>query len=95
MIGIYKITSPSKKVYIGQSVNIEKRKYFYEIGNCKKQIKLYNSIKKYGLNCMLTKSSDKSGNMSLETAASHNLNKGTLSSRLSGIMVNNTNFIYV
>ena len=26
MIGIYKITSPSGRIYIGQSTNIEKRK---------------------------------------------------------------------
>lgn len=45
--GIYKITSPSGKIYIGESRNIEKRIYNYKINNCKKQIKLYNSIKKY------------------------------------------------
>jgi len=48
MIGIYKITSPSKKIYIGQSVNIEKRFKQYKLGNCKRQKKLYNSFKKYG-----------------------------------------------
>lgn len=47
-IGIYKITSPSGKIYIGQSSNIENRKYYYEKLHCTKQIKLYNSIKKYG-----------------------------------------------
>jgi hypothetical protein len=29
-IGIYKITSPTKRVYIGQSVNIERRFNTYE-----------------------------------------------------------------
>lgn len=50
MIGIYKITSPSKRIYIGQSINIEKRKISYKnlTNNVKCQIKLYNSIKKYG-----------------------------------------------
>jgi group I intron endonuclease len=48
MIGIYKITSPSKKVYIGSSNNIPKRLNYYKSGNCKGQIKLYNSILKYG-----------------------------------------------
>lgn len=48
MIGIYKITSPSKKVYIGQSKDIERRKRNYANLNCKGQVKLYNSIKKYG-----------------------------------------------
>lgn len=48
MIGIYKITSPSKKVYIGQSVNIENRKNIYSKIKCKGQSKLYNSLKKYG-----------------------------------------------
>src|SRR3990167_3469748 len=45
--GIYKITSPTKKVYIGQSVNINRRKNYYKRGNCKNQIKLYYSIKKH------------------------------------------------
>lgn len=48
MIGIYKITSPTKKVYIGQSVNIEKRIIKYRNLHCKSQPKIYNSIKKYG-----------------------------------------------
>jgi group I intron endonuclease len=49
-IGIYKIISPSGKIYIGQSSNIENRKYYYEKLHCTKQIRLYNSIKKYGWN---------------------------------------------
>lgn len=48
LIGIYKITSPSGKVYIGQSVDITSRKNQYKRLNCKKQPKLYNSIIKYG-----------------------------------------------
>lgn len=49
IIGIYKITSPSSKVYIGQSINILKRwKYNYYNLLCKQQHKLYNSLKKYG-----------------------------------------------
>lgn len=99
MIGIYKITSPSKKVYIGQSVNIEIRFAKYKGLHCKQQILLYNSLTKHGfdkhkfeilcecevselnekeryyqdlysamgikgLNCFLTKSSDKSGKLS-------------------------------
>ena len=47
MTGIYKITSPSKKVYIGQSIDIEKRFKQYKRLDCKKQPKLYNSLKKY------------------------------------------------
>jgi len=35
MIGIYKITSPSNKVYIGQSINIEKRFKSYKRYDCK------------------------------------------------------------
>jgi len=46
-IGIYKIISPSNKIYIGQSVNIERRwkghKDYKSIGP-----KLINSYKKYG-----------------------------------------------
>lgn len=48
MIGIYKITSPSGRVYIGQSIQIDKRKNQYEKGNGKKQPRLYASIMKYG-----------------------------------------------
>lgn len=49
MIGIYKITSPSGKVYIGQSVDIYKRWYIYKRMLCKPQTHLYNSFKKYGV----------------------------------------------
>jgi group I intron endonuclease len=47
VIGIYKIISPSGKLYIGQSKNIHQRKKFYSFYNCKNQIKLFNSLKKY------------------------------------------------
>lgn len=54
MIGIYKITSPSGKVYIGQSVNIEKRfKQYQFLYKIKNQTKLYNSFKKYGIDAHL------------------------------------------
>jgi group I intron endonuclease len=46
--GIYKITSPTNKVYIGSSVNIDKRWRSYKRLSCKTQVKLYNSLKKYG-----------------------------------------------
>jgi len=48
MIGIYKITSPSNKIYVGSSINIEKRKKHYINLDCKAQRKLYNSFVKYG-----------------------------------------------
>jgi group I intron endonuclease len=48
MIGIYKITSPSNKIYIGQSTNIEQRWKWYNRLYCKNQTKLYYSLKKYG-----------------------------------------------
>ncbi len=48
MIGIYRITSPTYKIYIGQSWNIKNRKREYSKENCFEQIALYNSIKKYG-----------------------------------------------
>jgi group I intron endonuclease len=49
MVGIYKITSPSGKVYIGQSITLEKRqKQYSSMDNCKGQTKLYNSLLKYG-----------------------------------------------
>lgn len=48
MIGIYKITSPSGKVYIGQSTDIEKRWKTYFNYRAVHQKKLHNSLKKYG-----------------------------------------------
>jgi len=47
MTGIYKITSPSGKIYIGQSIDVEKRFKQYKRLDCKKQPKLYNSLKKH------------------------------------------------
>ena len=49
MVGIYKITSPSNKIYVGKSIDLDERKknYKYE-GRRKKQHKLNNSINKYG-----------------------------------------------
>lgn len=102
MIGIYKITSPTGKIYVGQSINIEKRFYQYKKLHCKGQVILYNSFIKHGvekhkfeilceceiselndkeryyqdlysvleekgMNCNLTKSSDRSGKHSDET----------------------------
>jgi hypothetical protein len=49
MIGIYKITSPTKKVYIGQSINIEKRFKQYKSLNSKQQPRLNYSFLKYGV----------------------------------------------
>ena len=48
MIGIYKITSPSGKIYIGQSVEISRRKSYYKNLKCNRQPKIYSSLKKYG-----------------------------------------------
>ena len=47
-IGIYKITSPSRKVYIGQSTDINNRWKYYLKVKCKDQPRLYNSLKKHG-----------------------------------------------
>lgn len=47
--GIYKITSPSGKIYIGETVNFEKRFKRYNRLECKRQFKLYNSFLKYGV----------------------------------------------
>ena len=49
MKGIYKITSPSGKVYIGQSIDIERRFRHYKRMVCKDQVKVYNSFLKYGV----------------------------------------------
>lgn len=47
--GIYKITSPTGKVYIGQALNIRHRLKRYFRLECKRQYKLYNSFIKYGV----------------------------------------------
>jgi hypothetical protein len=47
--GIYKITSPSGKVYIGQSINILKRWGKYKGLHCKGQTYIFNSFQKYGV----------------------------------------------
>lgn len=48
LIGIYQITSPSNKVYIGQSWDVDRRRYVYSLGHCAAQRHLYNSLQKYG-----------------------------------------------
>jgi len=50
-IGIYKITSPSGRIYIGQSSNLKYRlRDYYKLrSKSKKQIILYNSFLKYGV----------------------------------------------
>ncbi len=48
MIGIYKITSPSGKIYIGQTTNFTKRKNYYKNGAKPYQVRIHNSLKKYG-----------------------------------------------
>lgn len=48
MIGIYKITSPSGKIYIGQTTNFIKRKNYYKNGAKPYQVRIYNSLQKYG-----------------------------------------------
>lgn len=45
---IYKITSPSGRIYIGQSKNIEKRLSYYSGLQCAEQRKIYASLVKYG-----------------------------------------------
>ncbi len=49
IIGIYKITSPTGKIYIGLANDIYSRFYVYKKLMCKRQPKLYNSFKKYGV----------------------------------------------
>lgn len=44
---IYKITSPSNKIYIGQTNNFKERIRRYKTLACKSQRKLYNSFIKY------------------------------------------------
>lgn len=48
IIGIYKITSPSGRVYIGQSKDIKNRHSCYKTLKCKNQPIVYNSLLKHG-----------------------------------------------
>ena len=48
MIGIYKITNPKGRIYVGQSINIENRFKTYKREFGINQSKLYNSFLKYG-----------------------------------------------
>lgn len=45
---IYRIVSPSGKVYIGQSFSLKDRVYRYSNLKCKNQRRLYSSLLKYG-----------------------------------------------
>lgn len=47
--GIYKITSPSGRIYIGSSIDLAQRFNTYKLLKCKRQPKLYNSFIKYGV----------------------------------------------
>lgn len=49
MQGIYKITNPKGRVYIGQSINVKKRFSVYKNLRCQSQTKLYRSLIKYGV----------------------------------------------
>lgn len=48
--GIYKITSPSGGIYVGQSNDVIRRKWEYASIKCYDQPRLYNSLKRYGWN---------------------------------------------
>jgi hypothetical protein len=48
LVGIYKITNPKNKIYIGQSLNITQRFLNYKQSPSKTQRRIYNSLKKYG-----------------------------------------------
>jgi len=50
MIGVYKITSPTNRIYVGSSLNVGKRKNKYKNLHCKEQPKIYHSLLKYGWN---------------------------------------------
>lgn len=51
---IYKITSPNNKIYIGQTVRLDKRKTHYKNLDFKQQTKLWNSYQKYQWNILET-----------------------------------------
>lgn len=67
MVGIYKITNPKGRVYIGQAVCIEKRKKSYEKLKCKGQPRLYASLVKYGFSAHIFEVVEKCGTEELNT----------------------------
>lgn len=50
---IYKITSPSNKIYIGQTFNFDKRMRSYRNLDCRNQRLLFRSLSKYGFHSHL------------------------------------------
>jgi group I intron endonuclease len=48
--GIYIIISPSGKFYVGQTIDLNRRKKEYSKHQCSKQPKIFNSLSKYGWN---------------------------------------------
>lgn len=126
MIGIYKITSPSNKIYIGQSIDIKKRFNNYKSIDCISQTKLYYSLIKHGfdahvlevieecsidslnererywqeyynvlsengLNCVYTKTNDKSGMLSKDTIKKISNNRKGIASIFLNIELRNLN----
>lgn len=49
MAVIYKIVNPKGQVYVGQTINFNRRMTEYKRLNCKEQVALYNSFVKYGV----------------------------------------------
>jgi group I intron endonuclease len=140
MIGIYKIESPTGRVYIGQSVDVTRREGSYRaMYNCKQQVRLYASFVKYGfsehifevveecsveelntrerywqdfynvlgeygLNCVLTKTEDRSGKQSKSTISkrvvgtdfktrSNKFNKEVVQYSIEGVFIRKWNSI--
>ena len=49
MIGIYKITNPNGKIYIGQTIDYKRRLRHYKLLKCQEQPRIYRSFIKYGI----------------------------------------------
>jgi predicted acyltransferase (DUF342 family) len=78
MVGIYKIISPSGKIYIGQTSNWIKRVKKYSRVDCKGQVKLYNSLKKYGFETLQDPVMVKDKGFLLIDHLTNNVYKGTM-----------------
>lgn len=91
MIGIYKITSPTGKIYIGQSKNIPDRIKRYKGLRCKKHSQ--ESINKMS-KMVLNTDTGIFYNSVKEAAFTHGINRGTLKARLNGGCINKTSLIY-
>ena len=58
---IYKITNPNDKIYIGCTIDFKRRLSEYRRLSINGQVKIYNSLSKYGFDWLVNKFKNKFG----------------------------------